>query len=193
MKNMDKDEIVRTEILKSAERVFQKWGFNKTTMEDIAREAGKGKSTLYYYYKSKEEILDAVIDVEFQKIIQKARDSALNAKSAKDRMIKYIVESINEMKDKISTYTIIWDEIKRDKNFVSKLREKCQKKEEQYVQEILVAGIENNEFNFIDKSEIPIATKAIIGMIHALELYLLLENDDRKQVDIAARFIAYGL
>lgn len=190
---MDKDEIVRTEILKSAERVFQKWGFNKTTMEDIAREAGKGKSTLYYYYKSKEEILDAVIDVEFQKIIQKARDSALNAKSAKDRMIKYIVESINEMKDKISTYTIIWDEIKRDKNFVSKLREKCQKKEEQYVQEILVAGIENNEFNFIDKSEIPIATKAIIGMIHALELYLLLENDDRKQVDIAARFIAYGL
>lgn len=190
---MDKDEIVRTEILKSAERVFQKWGFNKTTMEDIAREAGKGKSTLYYYYKSKEEILDAVIDVEFQKIIQKARDSALNAKSAKDRMIKYIVESINEMKDKISTYTIIWDEIKRDKNFVSKLREKCQKKEEQYVQEILVAGIENNEFSFIDKSEIPIATKAIIGMIHALELYLLLENDDRKQVDIAARFIAYGL
>ena len=40
MPEFKKDDIVRAEILKAAERVFQKWGINKTTMEDIAREAG---------------------------------------------------------------------------------------------------------------------------------------------------------
>ena len=67
MPKLGKDDLVKAEILKAAERVFQKWGSNKTTMEDIAREAGKGKSTLYYYYQSKEEIFDAVVIVEFEK------------------------------------------------------------------------------------------------------------------------------
>ena len=95
MPKLNKDDIVKAEILKAAERVFQKWGSNKTTMEDIAREAGKGKSTLYYYYQSKEEIFDAVVIVEFEKILQKAKESAQETETAKERLITYIVESIN--------------------------------------------------------------------------------------------------
>lgn len=45
---MNKDDLVKTSFLQAAEKLFQRWGINKTTMEDIAREAGKGKSTLYY-------------------------------------------------------------------------------------------------------------------------------------------------
>ncbi|PKN72465.1 MAG: TetR/AcrR family transcriptional regulator, partial [Deltaproteobacteria bacterium HGW-Deltaproteobacteria-10] len=57
---MNKDEEVKQAIKAAAKRVFAKWGLNKTTMEDIAGEAGKGKSTLYYYFKSKEEIFETV-------------------------------------------------------------------------------------------------------------------------------------
>ena len=156
---MDKDDIVRAEILKAAERVFQKWGSNKTTMEDIAREAGKGKSTLYYYYQSKEEIFDAVVIVEFEKILQKAKELAQEAKTAKERLIKYIVESINEMKNRISAYTIIREEIKRNQNFISKLRDRFQAREEKYIQEILELGLKNKEFTFIHKSELTICSK----------------------------------
>ena len=190
---MNKDDIVRAEILKAAERVFQKWGLNKTTMEDVAREAGKGKSTLYYYYQSKEEIFDTVVIVEFEKILQRAKELAQETETAKERLIKYIVESINEMKSRISTYTIIREEIKRNQKFIKKLRDMFQAKEEKYIQEILKFGMENKEFTFINKSEITIAARTITGMIHALELYLLLENDDTAQIDIAARFIANGL
>ena len=190
---MNKDDIVRDEILKSAERVFQKWGLNKTTMEDIAREAGKGKSTLYYYYQSKEEIFDAVVIVVFEKILQKAKELSQEAETAKEKLIKYIVESINEMKSRISTYTIIREEIKRNQNFISKLRDMFQAREEKYIREILEFGLKNEEFTFINKSEVMIAAKTITGMMHALELYLLLENDDTAQIDIAARFIANGL
>jgi AcrR family transcriptional regulator len=193
MPKFSKDDIVKAEILKAAERVFQKWGSNKTTMEDIAREAGKGKSTLYYYYQSKEEIFDAVVIIEFEKIIQKAKELAQETETAKERLITYIVESINEMKNRISAYTIIREEIKHNKNFIGKLRDTFKGREEKYIQEILKFGLENKEFTFINKSEVAIAAKTITGMMHALELYLLLENDDTAQIDIAARFIANGL
>ena len=193
MPKLNKDDIVKADILKAAERVFQKWGSNKTTMEDIAREAGKGKSTLYYYYQSKEEIFDAVVIVEFEKILQKAKESAQETETAKERLITYIVESINEMKNRISAYTIIREEIKQNKNFIGKLRDTFKGREEKYIQEILKFGLENKEFTFINKSEVAIAAKTITGMMHALELYLLLENDDTAQIDIAARFIANGL
>ena len=193
MPKLSKDDIVKAEILKAAERVFQKWGSNKTTMEDIAREAGKGKSTLYYYYQSKEEIFDAVVIVEFEKILQKAKELAQETETAKERLITYIVESINEMKNRISAYTIIREEIKHNKNFIGKLRDTFKGREEKYIQEILKFGLENKEFTFINKSEVAIAAKTITGMMHALELYLLLENDDTAQIDFAARFIANGL
>jgi AcrR family transcriptional regulator len=190
---MNKDDVVRAEILKAAMHVFQKWGLNKTTMEDIAREAGKGKSTLYYYYPSKEEIFDAVVVNEFEAILNKAKELAEETKTAKERLIKYIVESIKEMKNRVSTYTIVHEEIRRNQNFIKKLRDKFQTREEKYIEEVLRSGLKNKEFTFIDKSEVKTAAKTITGMMHALELYLLLENDDTAQIDIAARFIANGL
>jgi hypothetical protein len=73
------------------------------------------------------------------------------------------------------------------------LRDVFQGQEERYIEGILKLGLENKEFTFIQKREVKIAAKTITGMMHALELYLLLENDDTAQIDIAARFIANGL
>ncbi|MCX7983417.1 MAG: TetR/AcrR family transcriptional regulator [Bacteroidetes bacterium] len=187
------NDTAKNEILEASKRVFQRWGFKKTTMDDIARESGKAKSSLYYYFKSKDDIIDALLDREFESIIQKARENALQQQTAKEMLKKYIVESIVAMKNEITQYTIIWDEIKRDQNLITKLRDKFQSVEEQYIEEILHIGFKNKEFSFISAQELTTAAKAITGMIHALELYLLLENDDIKQVDIAARFITNGI
>lgn len=193
MLEFNKDETVRDAILRAAERVFQKWGLNKTTMEDIASEAGKGKSTLYYYYKSKEEIFDAVVTTEFEEILAKAQKSTIKAATAKEKLKTYIVTTIVEMKNKISAYTIIRTEIKRNQNFIDKVRKLFIAKEEQFVIEILTNGVKSKEFNFLDENEVNTAAKTIIGVIHALELYLLLENDDTKQLDMAAKMITYGI
>jgi AcrR family transcriptional regulator len=190
---MHKDDVVRDAILQAAERVFQRWGINKTTMEDIASEAGKGKSTLYYYYKSKEEIFDAVVIIEFGKILEKAREATNEVKSAKEKLIKYIIVSINEMKNKIAVYTIIHEEIKRNQNFIEKIRKFFDSKERQFIKDILKLGMDNKEFTFFNENELNIAAKTIMGIIHALELYLLLESDDTKQIDIAAKLIANGI
>ena len=41
----------------AADRLFQCNGFDKTTMDDIAREADYSKATLYVYFKSKDQIV----------------------------------------------------------------------------------------------------------------------------------------
>ncbi|MCC8356281.1 MAG: TetR/AcrR family transcriptional regulator [Oscillospiraceae bacterium] len=52
----------RNEILDIAQRLFHEKGYGQTTIEDILKEAGIAKGTIYYHFKSKEEILSAMID-----------------------------------------------------------------------------------------------------------------------------------
>ncbi|MCB5250528.1 MAG: TetR/AcrR family transcriptional regulator [Candidatus Cloacimonadales bacterium] len=53
---MDNKEDKRELILNTADRLFEKYGYSKTSMDDIASEAFIGKGTIYYYYKTKEDI-----------------------------------------------------------------------------------------------------------------------------------------
>ena len=55
---------IKNRIIEVAQDIFKKYGFRKSTMDEIAEAAGKGKSTLYHYFKSKEEVFAAVIEKE---------------------------------------------------------------------------------------------------------------------------------
>ncbi len=68
-------EFHRGSILAAAERLFAEKGTEKTTMDDIARESEYSKATLYVYFQSKEEIVNAILlssMVLLQKKIQEA-------------------------------------------------------------------------------------------------------------------------
>jgi AcrR family transcriptional regulator len=54
---MEKVDIAERDIINSAKKLMQQYGLKKTTMDDIAKAAVKSKSTLYYYFKDKEDIL----------------------------------------------------------------------------------------------------------------------------------------
>jgi len=54
-------EDYRLKIILTASRIFSHYGFRKTTMEEISKALKKGKSSIYYYFGSKEEIFEAII------------------------------------------------------------------------------------------------------------------------------------
>lgn len=62
----------KNEILDVAERLFGTKGFDNTSTTDILNEIGIARGTLYYHFKSKEEILDAMIDRMTDRLIEKA-------------------------------------------------------------------------------------------------------------------------
>jgi AcrR family transcriptional regulator len=50
------------EIIEAAKALFAKNGYSPTSMDDIARDVGIAKASLYYFFKSKEEIFAAIIE-----------------------------------------------------------------------------------------------------------------------------------
>lgn len=64
----------KSEILDVAEQLFGTRGFDNTSTNDILQEVGIARGTLYYHFKSKEDILDAMIDRMTGRLIGKASD-----------------------------------------------------------------------------------------------------------------------
>ncbi|MBU2493194.1 MAG: TetR/AcrR family transcriptional regulator [Bacteroidetes bacterium] len=192
MNDLSKDEAVKKSIIEAAKRVFQKWGLHKTTMEDIAHEAGKGKSTLYYYYKSKDEIFEAMITDEFSNIIIKAKTSVSKVSSSKEKLKKYIATMLTEIKKTVSVYPLVKGELKGNQ-YIEKLRKQLDDKEESIIMEILKEGFEKGEFNFFNETQLSKAANVIVGTIRGLELYLFLDIDDNEKIDIVTRMIAEGI
>jgi len=58
-------------ILEAAKTVFHKKGFDGTRMQEIADEAGINKALLHYYYRSKENLFDAVFKDAFNELFKK--------------------------------------------------------------------------------------------------------------------------
>lgn len=58
------DPVKRRQILDGAKRVFVAMGFDAVSMNDVVRESGVSKSTLYVYFRSKEELFHALIAEE---------------------------------------------------------------------------------------------------------------------------------
>jgi len=193
MPETQKDEATREAILQAARRVFQKWGLNKTTMEDIAREAGKGKSTLYYYYESKDEIFDTLIDIEIGALLARAKAAVAAVDSAKEKLRGYMVASLAEIKNTAALYDIVREEVKGNPNFLEKITEKFAAGELKYMKDILSLGAKQRVFRFADEKELDLAARVVMDLVRSMELHLFLENYDSERVDMAARLIANGL
>ena len=92
-----KRDAVRENILKIAQEIFSKFGYKKTTLDDIANAVRKGKSSLYYYFNSKEEL--------FQEVIQKEADTLREELS---KVLQKNIDPAEKLRDyvmtKITTY-----------------------------------------------------------------------------------------
>jgi AcrR family transcriptional regulator len=66
---------VRERIVATAERIFFAGGFSRVLMDDLARELGMSKKTLYSHFTSKEELLRAVLLRRTGEVIVSARES----------------------------------------------------------------------------------------------------------------------
>lgn len=62
----------RNEILDVSEKLFMTKGFDHTSITDILNEIEIARGTLYYHFKSKEDILDGIIHRQTSKLVEKA-------------------------------------------------------------------------------------------------------------------------
>ena len=66
MQDKENNQLRENRILKAANELFVQYGFDKTTVSEIAKEAGISKGAIYLHFQSKEDLLENLILQEFQ-------------------------------------------------------------------------------------------------------------------------------
>lgn len=194
---MTKEEIIRGEFLEAASRLFQQYGMQKTTMEDIAKALGKGKSTLYYYFANKDEVFQAVVLKEIDDVYTAVCRNVSEFKTAREKIASYALNSFSEIKKKTILYKLVCGELKGNlNNLMSSLREKWDIKEIGILKEILELGVRSGEFSRITNEDADILARILVSALRGIEIDLFIENklpEVEFQVDLLVGIIIRGL
>lgn len=95
MRTVKKPEERRIEILDTAEMLFASKGYTQTTINDILTAIGIAKGTFYHYFKSKEEVMDAIIARYISKGVEAASAVADNPELSAPEKIFHIIIAQN--------------------------------------------------------------------------------------------------
>ncbi len=85
----------RNEILDVADELFNQKGFDATSTNDILNKVGIARGTLYYHFKSKEEIMDALIERYNSRLIGGAKEIAANKNIPVNERLLRVVMALN--------------------------------------------------------------------------------------------------
>jgi len=98
------------EVLEAARRIFARLGYAATNVEDIAREAGMAKGTVYLYFKSKEEVFAAVLANDLECLTSKTIEDMSAAKTFEDRLAVYLNLKVAYLRHNRDFLRIYFDE-----------------------------------------------------------------------------------
>jgi AcrR family transcriptional regulator len=77
----------RARILDAAQSLFMRYGVKRTAMDDVAREAGIAKGTLYLYYDSKDALFAGIARRMCDDVLGKAREAGSSRSPLADRLV----------------------------------------------------------------------------------------------------------
>ena len=130
-------EEVRIHIVGVARRIFTRYGFRKATMEEIASTSQMGKSSIYYYFKSKEEIFRAVVEFEAQMLKERLSRIIGKNNSPPERLTAYILFRLHHVRTLENFYAALNEETLSHMGFILDIRRNFEIEEQQLVGEIL--------------------------------------------------------
>jgi len=188
------NEEVRDQIVQAARQVFARYGFKKTALEDIAREARKGKSTIYYHFKSKDEIFKAVIDAEAEIRTLAIEEKISLIEDPKLKLKTYIYIRMQTLKMVTNYYEAIKNDLLDNLYFVNSFRNDHFEEEVSRVEGLLLEGIEKKTFTIQN----PLLTaRTIVTILHGFEVPLILKNltdeELQKSVDEMLNILFFGI
>jgi AcrR family transcriptional regulator len=92
-------------ILDAVDGLLARYGYNKMTMEDVARQVGIGKGTIYLHFKSKQELVLSHVDRIAETVVRKLRETAESPDSPDRRLRRMLVLRVVHRFDSVAHYT----------------------------------------------------------------------------------------
>lgn len=164
------------QILDAATRVFARLGFHQARMEDIAEESRLSKGTLYLYFKSKDDLIAALLRRIFGRELHEVRAMLTVDAPARDRILQ-ITQQMTREAERLSILLPIWFEFYAVaarqravrqflKNYLAEYRE--------LFAALIQQGIARGEFRLVDPAEM---ATTVIALYEGLVLVWALDPD----------------
>ena len=137
----------REKLVDVARQLFAKQGLENTTMNDIAVQSGKGRRTLYTYFKSKEEVYHAVIASELELLSDKMDEVAARKIRPQDKIIELIYTHLSMIKEVVVRNGNLRAEFFRNIWMVEKVRKNFDEDEIELFRKVYAEGKDDGEFD----------------------------------------------
>jgi AcrR family transcriptional regulator len=178
-------ELFKKKIIRISGHIFSQYGFRKTTMEEIARALNKGKSSIYYYYQSKEEIFEAVVLYEANTLRSQLTKAIKLVDSPIEKLKAYINVRMKAFEKLSNYYNAIFDKELDHFDFIEKVREKYDREELAMLRLIIFDGTRRGYFR---SGNSELTAMAVQTSLKGLEVPLFWKR--RKTHDMQNRLAA---
>lgn len=187
---------VREEILSKAAELLGRFGFKKTTMEDIARAIGKSKSALYYYYKTKEEIFEAVVAEDMDENRRLTEEMMATVETAPEKFRLMFATVFGNIREKIDKFSVFRADVMENPALMENIGKKRDIYMENLLRDLILYGIKRKEIRAMSDEEISVWTKVTNMTMRAIGQRLFLEDNFayvEKHLDFLAGSFLNGI
>ena len=169
----------RNKLLSVANKLFSRFGFHKTSMDEIAKIARKAKGSLYYHFASKEELFKEVVSKEIMNLKDHLSVIVNNTGlSASDKIKKYLLRRMEILNDAANYHETLKADFFEHFDFIDDLREELDEWEKENIKKILLQGVETKEFTAI--GDMDVLLDVFMMVLRGLEIPFFLQNKFEK-------------
>src|SRR5512136_2136197 len=105
MRQIARRSDIRDLILDAVDALLAKYGYGKMTVDDVARQVGIGKGTIYLHFRSKEELVLAHIDRIAEAVVGKLQEQATSSEAIDRRLRRMLVLRVVHRFDSVAHYS----------------------------------------------------------------------------------------
>lgn len=199
--NSTKEDLMQEQILKAAKGLFQLYGLAKVTMDDVAKAIGKGRSSLYYYYKSKDEIFDAVLMIEIRECLTAMANAVDQASGMEQKFRAFFLTKLEVLREKRAFFKML--DVGMDANALSDFNKAkivhhnlIIRQESALLEALLREGMDKAELRKMSASELEMLIYVLLSSLRGLKRELELDADAERlvsAVDMFTRMAMHGL
>jgi AcrR family transcriptional regulator len=187
------NEEARTKIIDIARNIFTHFGFKKTTMEEIALASRKGKSSIYYYFNSKEDIFKAVVEKEAEELKAELLNKIKSIDDPIEQLKVYITVRMRKLNKLTNFYTALKSDYLSHLEFIEQIRKSYDLEEIKIISGIIQDGIERGKFSVDDPQ---LSAIAIVTAMKGLEVPMFISREHGNfevRLNNLLNFLFYGI
>lgn len=136
----------RQKLVEVSRELFARKGLDATTMNDIAVASGKGRRTLYTYFRNKEDIYSAVIESELEYLSEKIDKVATMRAEPEEKILNLVYTHLNAIKETVVRNGSLRAQFFRNIWMVEKVRKAFDEEEIHVIARILEEGCRDDRF-----------------------------------------------